>query len=198
MRRKVIKVKSAHIRELYEVLFRVLGEQKDADWNFGLEDDAFIYINSWGPWRAERQSQVHQEALRLFRKKGGRLHFLNRSETLEYPLEWQRKFLRNLVIFLHEHETTFFSLVQNLKQLQGTEARTRLNHILGVKTYSKVVSCMIRDIVNAECFPIDRRVRRLLKLSKLPVDEDEIIQLCRKEKINCRELNRMMYLGGGR
>ena len=78
----------------------------------------------------------------------------------------------------------------------GTEAREKLRDIMNVKHYSKVVSCMIRDIVNADCFPIDRRVKRQLKSWGLPVNEDQVITLCHKAGINPRELNRLMYLDG--
>lgn len=182
------------IREVYNRLVRRHGRQPDSDWYFGPPDDAFIQILGFGPWRIERQERVHQTAKELAR--GRKLHQLDVDETLGYPLTWQQNYLQRMVKYLSDNNMTFSELASELRKMRGVEARELVRKILEVSTYSKVVSILIRDIINAHAFPVDRRVRRQLKKNNLPTDEDKIIEMAHKEGINERELNRLMYLEG--
>jgi hypothetical protein len=182
------------IKELYEKLKEEVGEPTDENWCVGENEEGLLYILSWGPWHESREEAVFREALEKFRKKGKRLHELNPQKINFYPLKWQNDFLKRIILYLRKNNLAFDEFIKKLKEKEN--ARDELFKICKVK-YSKVLSCVIRDIVKANCFPIDRRVRSFLIKHKLPISEDEIIKMCKKEGVNPRIFARMVYLKGG-
>lgn len=147
--------------------------------------DKFLYIISWGPWRIEREDQVFEQA--RTKAMGKKLTKVGKL----YPLDFQNKFFKRIVKHCNGDLRGFFT---SLRKLEPKEAREELYRVADVKTYSKIITCMLRDISKVDCFPIDRRVARLLKKYGFPKDEDAIVKICRSGNIDPRILNRVMYL----
>lgn len=61
----------------------------------------------------------------------------------------------------------------------------------------KIISVFVRDIMKRDAFPLDNRVKEILGFLGLPNDEELIIKLCRKNGVNPRILNRMLWLHNG-
>ena len=183
------------IQELYNRLVKGLGRRaryaSDQYWYIPDNEIGLLYILSWGPWTISRQNQVFYEAKQKYKEIGLPLHKINFPIHI-YPLDWQNKYLNKIIEYLYDNNMTWSEFVSMLRQM-GSKSKEFLYKLCDVE-YSKVLSCIVRDIVGADSFPIDRRVRSFLQKHGLPVDEDVIIEMCRKEGIDPRIFNRLAYM----
>lgn len=79
-----------------------------------------------------------------------------------------------------------------LRKMGYSDARTKLQEIVGTES-EKIVDCWLRDVVRLDAFPIDSRIKTLLRKYKIPVDGDFIIECCKENNIPVREFNRALY-----
>lgn len=63
-------------------------------------------------------------------------------------------------------------------------------------TEGKTLSVFVRDCVKGNCFPIDRRVAKVLRAHQLPTDERWLVSACLSLRLNPRRTARLFYAGG--
>ena len=61
----------------------------------------------------------------------------------------------------------------------------------------KTLSVFVRDCVGGNCFPIDSRVEKELRLHQLPMDERQLVSLALAIGSNPRQVARIFYTAGG-
>jgi hypothetical protein len=158
-----------------------------------IPDYFFIANVCYGPWRDKRQKQVWLKAYSIFKEFcKGDLRLVDNSIDLGFPFKWQTEKVRKIASFLRDKGVSFTEFLTSLKSKSGLQARDEFRQILGSHV-TKTVSTFIRDYLNLDIFPVDRRVRRMLELWGLPKDEDEMLKLCEATGVNPKELNRMLY-----
>lgn len=162
---------------------------KDDEWT---PDRFFLITLSWGPWTTSRQMAVWNNVKNVFpevandiRKAGGNFK--------GFPLSWQNERVRAISEYLIRESKTFTDIITDLKSLNGPEARDKLAIISGASQNKKTISCFIRDFLLKDTFPIDSRISEMLSCLGLPNNEDQIIQLCERDKVSSRVLDRMLY-----
>lgn len=159
-------------------------------------NEYFLFVLCWAGWRVERQLQVWKEIHSKFKTFGRELHELQPVDVAKlselYPLPWQKKWLRNLINFLKVKSITAQGLVESLRRMGYENARKELQGIVQTDS-EKIVDCWLRDIAKIDAFPIDVRIRNLLKKYGIPDDSDFIIKCCKQNNIQIRPLTRALY-----
>jgi hypothetical protein len=159
-------------------------------------DEYFLYILCWAGWLPERQEKVWKEVRDRFNKLGKQLNAFRPSDVEKlgesYPLPWQKKWLRRLIDFLVVNSLTAQGFSVLLRKAGYERARKKLQEIVGTEA-EKIVNCWLRDIVKIDAFPIDTRIRNLLKKYGIPVDSHFIIKCCEQNNIPIRPFARALY-----
>jgi hypothetical protein len=100
-----------------------------------------------------------------------------------------------LVRHLRSKGLTFDAFCDNLK-IEGDEspqhAMIDLMNACNASS-SKIVECFLRDCIKIDCFPIDLRIKRILKSYHIPEDSRKIVECCRELNINPRFFNRAIF-----
>jgi hypothetical protein len=159
-------------------------------------DEYFLWVLCWAGWREKRQEDVWAQVRNIYAKIGKKLNELKPNEIKKicdaYPLGWQKKWANELINYLESKNLTSSDFIDGLRQLGYENARLKLQKI--VKTDAeKIVDCWLRDIVKLDAFPIDSRIRKLLKTYGVPDDSNFIINCCNKNNIPIRPLARAIY-----
>jgi len=197
------------IAEIYDLLQKSL----NADGRFS-DENAMNEVNRWaeveprdqytpdyyyllnvcyGPWVEERQKRVWLRAYKSFKQKyNGDLTLVPGEENLTLPFRWQVQHIHKLTTFLKAKGLSFQQFLVSLKGRTGLQVRDEFRNVLNAVS-TKVISTFIRDYLNLDAFPIDSRVDRILSYLGLPRDEDMMVSLCQSNKVNPKELNRMLY-----
>jgi hypothetical protein len=178
-----------------------LDDYKDEKWceNYTL-DEYFLYVLCWAGWRPQRQQNVWKEVRKNFKKLNKPLHTFQPADVKKlcatYPLSWQKKWLQKLTNFLIKNSLTTRKFVNMLRKMGYEEARRKLREIVRTES-EKIVDCWLRDIVRLDAFPIDSRIKSLLREYRIPVDSDFIITCCKRNNIPIRPFNRALYVYAG-
>jgi len=178
-----------------------LDDYKDEKWceNYTL-DEYFLYVLCWAGWLPQRQQNVWKEVRKNFKKLNKPLHTFQPADVKKlcatYPLSWQRKWLQKLTNFLIKNSLTTRKFVNMLRKMGYEEARRKLREIVRTES-EKIVDCWLRDIVRLDAFPIDSRIKSLLREYRIPVDSDFIITCCKRNNIPIRQFNRALYVYAG-
>jgi hypothetical protein len=174
-----------------------LDDYNDDNWCENYEaDEYFLYILCWAAWREKHQESVWKGVRDSYVSIGKSLHKLTPFDVKKlcksYPLDWQRNWLRRIVDFLVESSLSAKEFVLSLRKAGYEKARCQLQGI--VRTDSeKIVDCWLRDIVKIDAFPIDTRIKGLLREYRIPVDSEIIIECCKKNNVPIRPFARALY-----
>ena len=159
-------------------------------------DEYFLWVLCWAGWREERQEDVWVQVRKIYLMIGKHLNELKPHEIKKicdaYPLGWQKKWADELILYLELHNLTSSNFVKNLRQMGYENARLKLQKIVNTDA-EKIVDCWLRDIVKLDAFPIDSRIRKLLRIYRVPDDSNFIINCCNKNNIPIRPLARAIY-----
>ena len=178
-----------------------LADYSDENWCKNYRADVyFLYVLCWARWRTERQENVWKEVRNRFDELGKELCAFQPVDVERlcesYPLPWQKKWLQQLVDFLSENSLTVQNFVDILGKMGYENARRKLQEIMETDA-EKIVDCWLRDIVKLDAFPIDTRIRDLLKKYEIPVDSDFIIERCKQNNVPIRAFARALYDNAG-
>jgi hypothetical protein len=116
---------------------------------------------------------------------------------------WMKRRLCRMAEILRERDLTMTSYVELLRALSSgaspSNPTPELDTIVRDHGASgwKTLSVFIRDYVGGNCFPIDSRVEKELKLRGLPVNERLLASLTLAIGGNPRQIARMFYEAGG-
>jgi hypothetical protein len=159
-------------------------------------DEYFLYILCWAGWRPKRQEKIWQDVRSRFNALGKELCNLQPIDLKKlaeaYPLPWQKMWLQKLVGYLVKNSLGAQAFVEMLRTIGYRNAQNRLHGIM--KTDSeKIVNCWLRDIVRLDAFPIDTRIRALLRKYGIPEDSSFVIQCCKRTNIPVRAVARALY-----
>lgn len=174
-----------------------LDDYTDDEWceNYTI-DEYFLYILCWAGWPPKRQENVWKEVRGRFNELGKQLHAFQPVDVAKlcesYPLPWQKKWLQRLVDFLIKNSMASKKFVFMLRKMGYRKARKRLQEIVRTEE-EKIVDCWLRDIVRLNAFPIDARIKNLLKQYRIPIDSDFIIKCCEQNNIPIRPFARALY-----
>jgi hypothetical protein len=159
-------------------------------------DEYFLYILCWAGWRIERQKKVWQDVRNRFGTFSKELRAFQPIDVQElgraYPLPWQKVWLQRLVDYLVKNSLSAQMFVGILKTMGYENARDKLQGIMETDC-EKIVDCWLRDIVRLDAFPIDTRIRGLLRKYGMPEDSNFIIQCCRRNNIPVKSFARALY-----
>lgn len=145
--------------------------------------DAFVICVGAGPWKIRRRKQIQGMALDALNGRD-----LSLVEDVDwYPLSWQNKYVNTLAKNLREEHRDMEKFCEQIK-LYRKCARHLLYEFADVPKGSKVLSLFCRDSLNVQAFPIDRHVKAKLEELGLPVDEEEMIKICEKAKLNPKKV----------
>lgn len=140
---------------------------------------AFVVCLGAGPWRYNRRRHIQGLALDKIKKVD--LRYLKVKQCNFYPLKWQNDILVKMVLFLRKNNTTFKDFCKKVIEKNSIDlfykACEKNNHI-------KTISLFCRDKLKIDSFPIDRHVAKNLKKYNLPINEQIMIDLCRKNNLN--------------
>jgi hypothetical protein len=169
----------------------------DENWCENYSADVyFLYILCWAGWRIERQKKVWQDVRSRFNALGKELCTLQPVDVEElsraYPLPWQKMWLKRLVDHLVKNSLSAQSYVEMLKAMGYESARNELQGIMETEC-EKIIDCWLRDVVKLDAFPIDTRIRGLLRKYRIPENSNFIIQCCESNNIPVRALARALY-----
>lgn len=174
-----------------------LDDYNDENWceNYTV-NEYFLYILCWAHWSPKRQENVWKEVRDRFNKLGKQLHAFQPVDVKKlcrsYPLPWQKKWLKRFVDFLAENSLTAQKFTGLLREMGYENARRKLQEIVGTDA-EKIVDCWLRDIVKLDAFPIDTRIKSILREYKIPVDSEIIIECCKKNNVPIRPFARALY-----
>jgi hypothetical protein len=187
------------IIKIYEKLSRVsnLDDYKDENWcEEYSNDEYFLYVLCWAAWRLDRQMMVWQKVQRAYSTIGKKLNTYGEVDIKKlksvYPLQWQQDWLQRLIKYLSERSLATDRFVLELRQMGYKKAHDLLQGIVETDQ-DKIVNCWLRDIVRLDAFPIDSRIRKLLKQYKIPDDPDLVMDCCVKNSIPIRDFARAVY-----
>jgi len=156
-----------------------------------IPDFYFVLTLSWGPWREGRQLKVWLKVYVIFKEKyHGDLRLV--GEDLGFPFAWQNQKVCLMGKFLRDKGMSFTDFLNSLQGKNGLEIKGEFERILGAGN-NKTLSCFIRDYLQLNVFPIDRRIARMLGYLGLPKDEHKVVELCESTGVNPKELDRMLF-----
>lgn len=169
----------------------------DEEWCSNYQtDEYFLYVLCWAGWREKRQETVWKEVQNQFTAIGKNLSSYGPGDAINlsdaYPLPWQKNWLKKLVAYLTKESLNTQILVEKLRKMGYDSSRNLLQGIMETDS-EKIIDCWLRDIVRLDAFPIDIRIRRLLKQYGIPADSDFIIKCCKEKSIPVREFARALY-----
>ena len=159
-------------------------------------DEYFLYILCWAGWRIERQKKVWQNVRNRFNALVKELCTFQPIDLQKlsgaYPLPWQKMWLQRLVNYLAKNSLSAQTFVEILRTMGYENARDKLQGIMETDG-EKIVDCWLRDIARLDAFPVDTRIRGLLRKYGIPEDSNLIIQCCKKNNTPVRALARALY-----
>lgn len=164
-----------------------------------------------GPWNIKRRQSVQAHAIEMLGTRD--LSELTNAEILEIaPLEWQRSYLRAAIAYARYYvNNERFDALQRGRQSKRDVRILDVARINGlahgecafgisfsnvdqyIDQCPKVVLMYVRDYLNHDCFPIDRHVRRWLRLNHLPVNHGKLMSIFRQAKITARGYARAIF-----
>jgi hypothetical protein len=172
--------RSEHVRNLRKAL-KAITPQSDAEtpWlRHHRPSVAFMLCICYGPWKFPRRKAVQT---RMLAKMGSLdLMEMTAAQLRALPLQWQRDTMTRTRRWMRKH---FPGRRFDDVFVRHRPTRKRLG--VGVESFSeimrgsitKTVYMFVRDYWLAECFPIDRHVRRWCAEHKLPARSDDIVDL---------------------
>lgn len=171
-------------------------ETFNIDWMGYHPSRAFLIALGAGPWMIHRRQVVQREALEWFNGKYHDLIAIPRIHQRVFPLDWQNKFLDNMVSSLKTVHTSFALKAYEWKDTTKWErAVGQLFSMCGVgENGSKVLWMFARDFLKLPSFPIDRHVERALDEVGLPKSSWYIVELCKIAKVDPSDLNRRLFV----
>jgi len=196
--------------ELVRVLANHYEPAYDASW---LPDDpsmAFLVCVGMGPWEEARRMKVAREAVErlvqraLFELRPFDLGLIKPEQLSDdvYPLEWQNRYLSNLVRSLNDNDVLFSQVFDRWMDIliqcdPETSWRSVVKELFAMcgapEKGTKTLWLYARDGIGVYAFPIDRRVKARLKQHGLPADSWYMTEVCVQAGIDARELARGMF-----
>ncbi len=198
------------IKNIFNELHNLYGEdvsdkEYDEDYKEFSKDINFLQVLCLGPWKGKRRDDVENK-MRKHREKEKIIGLTDINEKNYeglYPFKWQQERARSLAKFLRDEDKTFDAFLTELENTCSDDSMKIIDALgkatNGGKTLNnhKIISAFVRDVMKKDAFPLDSRVKEMLGFLGLPSDEELIIKLCRKNELNPRILNRMMWLHNG-
>ena len=165
-------------------------QYSDAEWCDDLSSDAyFAKVLTWAGWRPARQelewSRIRETVLQKPLSEMG-------SHTVPYSLPWQRNWYALLASHLRTNRITAADFVTSLRRMGREDAKRTLLRVVH-SSEEKIVECWLRDVVRLPAFPIDGRVREVLKRFHIPDDSDLVVECAERLGIPAREFARAVY-----
>jgi len=179
--------------------FNKLSDSYDTTWIGSNAHIAFLVALGEGPWDDKKRHSVQKKAIEWFLDKNVS-DFRNLELEYEevYPLEWQNNFLFNMLYSLHEQGDLFEALCFHWKISNGwkNSLEDLFERCGATKKDAKSLWIFARDYLKLPSFPINKEIRKTLKLNELPDCPFKIIDLCQRANIDPNVLNRKMYFKG--
>jgi len=171
---------------------------------------AFLICLSMGPWKEARRFKIAKEVVAAALPLGGELHFdlaLATPGMFPFPLDWQNKIANHLITELHLiQDLRFWNCMDRWWEMLSLETEyddywesvaLEFFSMCGVsKKGTKTLWLFLRDVLGIPAFPVDRRVRRVLRASGLPTDSWVITRLCEKAGVRTNDLARACFVHG--
>ena len=184
--------------EVYKLrqLESLAGEESfNTNWMGYEPSRAFLIALGAGPWKVDRRKAVQQKALEWFSHKYHDLVDIPDVHQRIFPLDWQNKFLENMVSSLKKANMSFKFKCQDWRRdVRWERAAVNLFNMCGIgKQGTKVLWMFIRDFLELPSFPIDRHIKRMLQEVNLPNDVWYIVALCQRIGTNPNDLNRKLF-----
>lgn len=159
---------------------------------FFLLNMCYIHLGS------SAQLKLWKRVYPKFESHGGRMSILKSSHSIKnkfgfWENAWQPGRIEKLAKYLRTNRFEFIDFLNEISYKDGLDIRDDIANIVKAGS-TKTISTFIRDWWwKKDIFPIDTRVSELLNYLGLPADEDLMVILCTKAKINSRIFNRALY-----
>jgi hypothetical protein len=169
---------------------------------------ALLICVAMGPWKEARRFKIAKEVVSVALPFGGDLHFdlaLASPGMFPYPLAWQNKIVNHIIEELHtDPDLRFWHHVDRwwTNLLQGPtnaweSVALEFFALCGVpKKGTKTLWLFLRDVMGMPAFPVDRRVRRILRAYGLPTDSWSMTRLCEEAGVDTNDLARACFVHG--
>ena len=171
---------------------------------------AFLICLAMGPWKEARRFTIAKKVVAAALSLGGELYFdlaLAKPGMFPYPLEWQNKIVNHIVEELRSiPDLRFFHCMDRWWTMLSVETEyddcwdsvaLEFFDMCGVsKKGTKTLWLFLRDVLGIPAFPIDRRVRRVLRAHGLPADSWVITRLCEEAGVRTNDLARACFVHG--
>jgi len=176
---------------------------RDAD--IGNADEWFLYFLTWGPWAGDTPKRIWRGVQAKYREAEKILGCMSHRQILRLQQAFPRprhnftravrRYLSRLDAYLRDENTTMKGFERGLRRVGWKAARAKLYKVCGVGDagMAKVLDCYIRDRLRLQSFPIDSRVRDVLRDYRLPQNPNRIVLLARRLGWNPRVLARAVY-----
>lgn len=171
-------------------------EAFNTDWMGSHPSRAFLIALGAGPWNKDRRQTVQREALEWFNDKYHDLIAIPEIHPKVFPLDWQNRFLYDMVASLKKLPTSFALKVREWKETARWERSLgQLFSMCGVgEKGSKVLWMFARDYLKLPSFPIDRHIGRALAEVGLPKNPWYVVELCNIAEVDPNDLNRRLFV----
>lgn len=134
---------------------------------------AFLICLSMGPWKEARRFKIANHLIEDLRSIPD-LRFWNCMDR------W-----REMLFLKTEYDGCWESVALEFFSMCGVS-----------KEGTKTLWLFLRDVLGIPAFPVDRRVRRVLRASGLPTDSWVITRLCEKAGVRTNDLARACFVHG--
>lgn len=139
---------------------------------------AFVVCVGAGPWIFPRRQSVQKKALDWL---GNRDISETERGAEPFPLNWENDVLLSARNICRKEGVTFDETCLRIVQQQAHHREEVFYDLLALGNKRlKTLSLFCRDALQADSFPIDRHVRRILEEFRLPVDEWTMIAISRR------------------
>jgi len=167
---------------------------------------AFLICLAMGPWKEARRFAIARKVVAVALPLGGDLHFdlaLATPGMFPYPLDWQNKIVNHIVEEIRAiPDLRFWGCVDRWwdilsKTDKWESVALEFFSMCGVSAKgTKTLWLFLRDVLAIPAFPVDRRVRRVLRAHGLPTDSWVITRLCQKAGVCTNDLARACFVHG--
>jgi hypothetical protein len=171
---------------------------------------AFLICLAMGPWKEQRRFSIARAVVAEALPLGGYLYFdlaLAHPGMFSYPLVWQQKIVNHIVEELRAiHGLRFWNCLDRWWTMLSCETEyddhwesvaLEFFDMCGVaQKGTKTLWLFLRDVLGIPAFPVDRRVRRVLRAYGLPADSWAITRLCERAGVSTNNLTRACFVYG--
>lgn len=144
---------------------------------------AFMLCICSGPWKIGRRRKVQENMLRVMGSQD--IMEMSAQQFQRLPLAWQKQAFARVRKWMRKHRTG-----ELFDDVFVRSARERKRLGIGVDSLVEIMQCkmtktvwmFVRDYWCADCFPVDRHVRKWCVTAGLPARSEAIVELFEKIK----------------